>query len=62
MGSTGKRHWNQVMKGLECPNNELGFYLMDNRKPPLLFKSRILFHIKRLKEPRCMRTLSWKAL
>lgn len=54
MGSTGKRGWNQIMKGLVCPSKELGFYLMDNRKPRMVFRPRRLAHIRRLKELSCM--------
>lgn len=45
------------MKRLACPSKEpTDFYLTDNRKPLLIFKSRILIHMMRLKESRYMQT------
>lgn len=62
MKDTEKRGLNQVMKELACPSEELGLYIMDNRKPLMVFKPRRLTHITRLKEISPMQTLSCKAL
>lgn len=45
------------MKGLACPSKEpTDFYATDNRKTLLVFKSRILIHMMRLKESRYVQT------